>query len=80
MTDETTRATSVITHILERSPHAAPAVLANEIIQALHAHGWRPTAAHPPPDWRGHTRPASDETRARFAAQARAAITRSPHD
>ncbi len=45
------RAAAVITRLLETNPHTAPAVLANEIIQALRGHGWRPTNATRPPAW-----------------------------
>lgn len=55
---------------------------AAEIVQALHARGWRRTAAQPSPPWMPtHTGQRADpDTAHRGAAAARAALTRQETD
>lgn len=72
---ETRRAVAAITRMLAAATDADPAVLANEIVQAMRGHGWRPTPAQATP-WRPATQPADPGTVRAIAAQARQAITR----
>ena len=76
---ETRRAIAAVTRMLQlltEQGHYDPAVAANEIVQALRAHGWRPTPAQAPPPWQATQRPADPAAVHAIAAQARAAITR----
>jgi hypothetical protein len=64
MSDDDRRAARVITAILDRAwthgvaataplePGPSHSVTALEIITALRGHGWRPTNAGRPPDWK----------------------------
>lgn len=53
--DPDQQALDAIFRILVRDQHpAAASVLAREMLAALRGHGWRPTEAGPPPDWRQH--------------------------
>ena len=73
---ETRRAVAAIARMLTAAVDADPGVLANEIVQALRGHGWRPTAVQQPPSWRQTAvAPADLHTMHALAAKARQAIT-----
>lgn len=72
---ETRRAIAAVTRILTAAePGTAPEVTAAHIVTSMRGHGWRPTAAQPPPPWQPDGTPPSPPTSE--YRQARAAITR----
>lgn len=76
MNDADRKAAAAIAAILSRAG-PDPHVTANEIVQALRGHGWRPTPARPAPTWEpGTGRPLPAKAVHAIAAKARAAITK----
>ena len=51
MSDDDRRAAAAITRILEQNRPVHWEIIANEIVQALRGHGWRPTPARRPEPW-----------------------------
>jgi len=71
MSDDDRRAAAAITRILEQNRPVHWEIIANEIVQALRGHGWRPTPARRPEPWQpqpGHNSEPTPEWHAAAAA------------